>query len=153
MDQRLHRRQEQRRAEAADDRPEHDDRNQVLRESHRQRTDGIGQKPQHVRALAADEVSDLAADQDERGGHESLQGDRRLYAARRRVEIVNDRGDRHVHERRIDDEDEHRHRKENGETAAAGRRLLCRRCRDTRQRRSTAAILDGAPPRLITSSG
>ena len=33
----------------------------------------------------------------------------------RRVEIVDHRGDRHVHQRRVDDQHEHRHREEQRE--------------------------------------
>jgi len=65
VDERLHRRQQQRRTEAADDRPEHDDRDQVLRQRHGDRPDGVAQESEDVGALAAEEVADLAADQDE----------------------------------------------------------------------------------------
>ena len=53
--------------------------------------DGVAEQAEHVGALAADQVADLAADQDERGGHERLERDRRLHAADRRVEVVDDR--------------------------------------------------------------
>src|SRR4249919_2751262 len=62
----------------------------------------------------------LAADQDERGGHQRLQRDRGLHTAHRRVEILNHRRDRHVHQRRVDDEHEHRHRQQDREPLAAG---------------------------------
>ncbi len=88
VDERLHRRQQQRRAEPADDRPADDDRQQALRERHRERADRVAEQAEHVRALAADQVADLAADQDERGRHERLERDRRLHAARRRVEVA-----------------------------------------------------------------
>ena len=68
VDQRLHRGQQQRGAEAADDRPEDDDRRQILGEGHRHRPDRVAQQTQHVRPFAAEEVADLAADQDERRG-------------------------------------------------------------------------------------
>ena len=54
MDQGLHRRQQERGAEAADDRPEDDDRRQALGERHRQRADRIRQQTQHVRPLASE---------------------------------------------------------------------------------------------------
>ena len=76
VDQRLHRGQQQRRAEAADDRPEDDDRGEALRERHRQRADRVAEQAEDVGALAADEVADLAADEDERGRHERLERDR-----------------------------------------------------------------------------
>ena len=123
VDQRLHRGQQQRRAEPADDRPEDDDRGQALRERHRQRSDRVAEQPEHVGALAPDQVADLAADQDERGRDERLERDRRLHAARRRVQIVIDRRDRDVHQRRVDDEHEHRHREQDREPRVPG---LCR---------------------------
>ena len=82
---------------------------QVLGECHRRSPDGVGEQSQHVGALASDEVADLAADQDERGRDQRLDRDRRLDTAHGRVEVVYHRGDRHVHERRVDDEHEHRH--------------------------------------------
>ena len=60
VDQRLHRGQQQRRAQPADNRPEDDDRREALGERHRQGTDRIGQQAQHVRALAPDQIADLA---------------------------------------------------------------------------------------------
>ena len=123
VDQRLHRGQQQRRAEPADDRPEDDDRGQALGQRHRQGADGVAEQAQHVGALAPDEVADLAADQDERRGDQRLERDRGLDAADGRVEIVDHRGDRDVHQRRVDDEHEHRHRQQHGEPWIA-RRLL-----------------------------
>ena len=70
------------------DRPEDDDRGEALGERHRQRPDRVGEKTQDVRALAADEIADLAADQDEGGRHERFECDRGLDAADRRVQIV-----------------------------------------------------------------
>src|SRR5262249_5925334 len=75
VDEGLHRRQEQRGAGAADERPEDDDRRQALGEHHRHGTDRVADQPQHVGAPAADQVSDLAADQDERRRDQRLQGD------------------------------------------------------------------------------
>ena len=123
VDQGLHRGQQQRRPEAADDRPEDDDRGQALRERHRQRADRIGQQTQHVGPLAPDQIADLAADQDERGRHQRLERDRRLDAAHGRVEIVDHGRDRDVHQRRVDDEHEHRHRQQEGELRVPDVRL------------------------------
>ena len=114
VDERLHRRQEKSGAEAADDRPEDDDRDEALREGHRKRADRVTEQAEHVGLLPPDQVADLAADQDERGRDERLERDRRLDAARRRVEVVDDGRDRDVHQRRVDDENEHRHREEDG---------------------------------------
>ena len=115
VDERLHGGQQQRRTEAADDRPEDDDRRQALGQGHRQGADRVGEQPQHVGPLAADEVAHLAADQDERGGDQRLERDRGLDAAHRRVEILDHRRDRDVHQRRVDDEHEHRRRQQQGQ--------------------------------------
>ena len=85
VDQRLHRGKQQRGAEPADDRPEDDDRQQALGERHRDRADRVAEQADHVGPLAADQVADLAPDQDERRRDERLERDRRLHAARRRV--------------------------------------------------------------------
>ena len=77
------------------------------------------EQTQHVGPLAPEEVADLAADQDERGGDQGLERDRGLDAADGRVEILDHRGDRDVHQRRVDDEHEHRHRQQDGEPGVA----------------------------------
>ena len=48
----------------------------------------------HERAIAVQHVAELRPEQNERGHHDR---DRRLHACDRRVEIVNDLRDRHVH--------------------------------------------------------
>ena len=87
----------------------------------------VPQETQLVRELAADQIADLAADQDERGRDERLQRDRRLDVAHRRLEVPHDRRDRHVHDRGVDDEHEHRHREEDREPAIHRRVLDGRR--------------------------
>ena len=87
VDERLHRRQQERGAQAAEDRPEDDDREEVLGQHHREGADRVAEQTQHVGALAADEVADLAADEDERRRDERLERDRRLDAADRRAEV------------------------------------------------------------------
>ena len=108
VDQRLHRREVKRGAQPAEDRPEDDDRREALREHHGQRPDGVEHHADDECALAPEQVTDLAADEDERSGHERLDGHGRLDPAHRRVEVVDDRRDRDVHERRVDHEHEHR---------------------------------------------
>ena len=93
---------------------------EALRDRHGERTDRVRDQAEDVGAFAADEVADLAADENERGGDQRLERDRRLHAARRRVEVVHHCGDRHVHQRRVDDEHEHRHRQEQREERIAG---------------------------------
>jgi len=72
VDQRLHRREQQRRADAADQRPE-DDHRGALRERHRGGADRVPEQAEDVRALASDEVADLAPDEDERRRHERFE--------------------------------------------------------------------------------
>ena len=98
VDEGLHRREQQRGPEAADDRPEDEDRHEALRQGHRQRAERVAAQTEHVGALPADQVADLASDQDERGRNERFGRDRRLDAAGRRVEVAHDRRDRDVHQ-------------------------------------------------------
>jgi hypothetical protein len=139
VDQRLHRGKEERRAEAADDRPEDDDRQQALRQRHRESTGRVAQQPEHVRALATHQIADLAPDQDERRRHERFQRDRRLHTAGGRVEIVHDRRNRDVHQRRVDDQHKHRHRKQDREPHVAAR-LLHRHALRFHAQRLTASL-------------
>ena len=134
VDERLHRREIERSAEAPDHRPEDDDRGQALREHHREGARGIEDEAGDVRPLAAEEVTELAADQDEGGRDQGLEGHRRLDPADGRVEILDHRGNRDVHERRIDDEDEHRHRQEDAQPRGA--RLRRHRPRVSRMARA-----------------
>ncbi len=131
VDEGLHRGQQQRCPQASEDRPEDDDGDQVLGQRHRQGAGGVGKQAQDVGALATDEVAHLAADQDERGRDQGLEGDRRLDAAHRRVEILDHCGDRDVHQRGVDDEHEHR------------------RCQQQAQPRAVRRLLRGAGARLI----
>jgi hypothetical protein len=75
----------------------------------------IAEQPERERQLAPEEIADLAADEDERRRHQRLDRDRALHAADRRVEVLHDLRDRNVHERRVDHEDEHRHREQQAE--------------------------------------
>ena len=103
--------------EPADDRPEDDDGGEALGQRHGQRADGVGHQPEHVGPLAADQVADLAVDQDERGRDQRLERDGGLHPAGRGVQVPDDRGDRHVHQRRVDHQDEHRHGQQDHQSA------------------------------------
>ena len=109
VDQGLHCGQQQRRPEPADDRPEDNDRGQALSQRHRQGSDRVGTEPEHIGPLAPEQIADLAADQDERSGHQRLERDRGLNVAHGRVQILDHGRDRDVHQRGVDDEHEHRH--------------------------------------------
>ena len=77
----------------------------------------VPEQAEHVRPLATDQVAHLAADQDERRRDERLERDRGLHAADGGVEILHHRGDGHVHQRGVDDQHEHGHRQENGQSS------------------------------------
>ena len=148
VDQRLHGRQQQGRAQPTDDRPEDDDGGQALGQGHRQRADGVRQQPEDVGPLAADQVADLAVDQDERRGHQRLEGDGGLHAAGGGVEVLDDRRDRHVHQRRVDDEDEHRHRQQHHQPPVAPRlRVCCRGLAVAHLHSSDGTVVDGPSSR------
>ena len=117
VDQRLHRGHQQRCAEPADQRPEDDDREDALSEGHRQGARRVPAETDDVGAFAADQVADLAADQDERRRHQRFERDRRLDGADGGVQVVDHGRDRHVHQRRVEHEHEHRHREQDGERA------------------------------------
>ena len=86
-----------------------------LGEGHRQGADRVGEQAQDVGALASEQVADLAADQDERGRHQGLERDRGLDGAHVGAEVGDDRRDRDIHDRRVDDQDEHGHRQQDRE--------------------------------------
>ena len=91
MDQGLHGGQQERCAESAHHGPEHDDRGQALGECHGQGADGITQQAQHVGQLPPDEITDLAADQDERGRYQRFERDGRLDPADGGADVPHDR--------------------------------------------------------------
>jgi hypothetical protein len=95
-----------------------DDREEALGKGHRKRATRVPEEAEDIGALPPDQVPDPASDQDERGRDERLERNRGLHPARRRVEVANDGRDRDVHHRRVDDEDEHRHRQQDGEPGA-----------------------------------
>ena len=87
---------------------------------------GVPAQPEHVGPLASDQVADLAADQDERRRHQRLQRDGGLDAADGGVQVLDDCRDRHVHQRRVDDQHEHRHRQQDRQPSIQRRRVLGR---------------------------
>jgi hypothetical protein len=96
---------------------------QALGHGHRDGADCVAEEPEDVGELAADEVAGLAADQDEGRRHQRLERDRALYAAHRGVEVLDHRGDRDVHQRRVDHQHEHRHRQQQREASVERHRL------------------------------
>src|SRR3954471_23080618 len=118
----------------ADDLPEHDDRGEALGEGHRHSAERVSEQTYDEGPLAADEIADLAADEDERGRHQRLERDGALYAADRRPEVLDDLRDRHVHQRRVDDEHEHGRRQQHAQAPIGGGRLRLVRGRPAGQR-------------------
>ena len=139
VDQRLHRRQQQRRPQTTHDRPEDDDRSHALRDSHRQRPHRIAQQPHHIGPLTPEQITELAADQDERRRHQGLERDRRLHTGHIGAQILDHRRDRHIHQRRIDHQHEHRHREQQREARITHSLFLFRRTGPPR-RNSSARI-------------
>ncbi len=127
VDERLHAGQQQGGPQPAEDRPEDDDRGQALGKCHCERADRVAEEPEHIGALATEEIADLAADQDERRGHQRFERNRGLHPAHGRIEVLDHRRDRDVHERRVDDEDEHRHRQQERQLARVAGQLAVRR--------------------------
>ncbi len=150
VDQGLHGGQEEGGAEPAEDRPEENHRDQGLRERHRQGAEGVGEQTDHVGPFAPDEVPDLAVDQDERGGDQRLERDRRLDAARRGAEILDHGRDRHVHHRRVDHQHEHRHRQQEAEPRVVGSFVDGARARGCRHRVSSVPRARAGTQRAAT---
>ena len=120
---------------------------QALGQGHRQRAKGVGEQAEHIRPLATDEVADFAVDQDERGGNQRLERDRRLDTADRRAEILDHGRDRHVHDRRVDDQHEHRHGQQDARGADC--RRPPRRCSRPRWRSSSCPPFSRLMPDVI----
>ena len=78
-------------------RAQNTDRRQPLGQRHRHRADGVAEQAEYVGPLAAEEIPDLAADQDERGRHQRLERDRGLNTADRGVKISHHRERRSTH--------------------------------------------------------
>ncbi len=88
VDQRLHRRKEQGGAETPEDAPEDDHWHQAGGNGHRQCPNRICDEADHIGSLPADQVSHLAADQNERRRNQGLDCNCGLDAAHRGTEIV-----------------------------------------------------------------
>ena len=79
-DERDDRRQDQRRADALEERPAEEQDRQVLRERGRERAAAVDHAADRERALAADHRADLRAGDHQRRHHERVRGDRALDA-------------------------------------------------------------------------
>ena len=78
---------------------------EVRAQRRRERPEPVDRQPERERAVGAQDVAELRPEQHERRHHQRVQRDRRLHALDRRVEVLDDLRDRHVHHARI----EHHH--------------------------------------------
>ena len=109
-------------AEPLDPRPADQQDGEVRAQRGGERPDAVDRQADRERAVAAQDVAELRAEQHERRHHERVQRDRRLHALDRRVEVFDDLRDRHVHHARVEHHDELRRREdEHGEPLAHGR--------------------------------
>ena len=100
-DQRHDRGHDQHRAQALQARPADHQHRQVRRQRRRQRPARVDDAADRERALAPEDLADLAAGDHQRRHHERVHRDRRLDPGHRRVEILRDGRDRRVHHGRV----------------------------------------------------
>ena len=93
-------------AEPLDPRPADQQDGEVGAQRRRERSDPVDRQADRERAVAAQDVAELRAEQHECRHHERVQRDRRLNALDRRVEVLDDLRDRHVHDARVEHHDE-----------------------------------------------
>ena len=95
-------RQDQRRADALEQRPAEQQYGQALRERRRQRAAAVDHAPDRERALPADDRADLGARDHQRGHDQRVGRDRALDAGHGRAHVLRDRRDRDVHHRAVE---------------------------------------------------
>ena len=93
-------------AEPLDARPADQQDGEVRAQRRRERPDAVDRQPDRERAVGAQDVAELRAEQHERRHHQRVQRDRGLHALDRRVEVLDDLRDRHVHHARVEHHDE-----------------------------------------------
>jgi hypothetical protein len=101
-DERGERRKHERGADSFEDRPAECENCDGRRERRHQRSAAIDDQSDDERAAASDDVADLAARHHEHRHHEAVQRDHCLNRRDRRVEVVDQRADRHVHHRLVE---------------------------------------------------
>ncbi len=105
-DQRRHRREHQRGADALEDRPPERELRDRLRRCGQARSARVDDQPDDERPAAADDVADLAAREHQHGHHKAVERDHGLDRGDRRVEVGDQLADRHVHDRLVEHHDE-----------------------------------------------
>ncbi len=119
--ERRDRRHHQHGTEPLDPRPSDQQDGQVRAQRGGERADSIDRQPDREGPVAAQDVAQLRAEQHERRHHQRVQGDRGLHTLDRRVEVLDDLRDRHVHHARVEHHDELRRGKDDhGQPLAHG---------------------------------
>ncbi len=121
-DERNERRQHERRADPLQDRPAQHQGGDAPRRGGQAGAGRVDAHPNHERAPPAEDVSELAAGQHQRGHRQRVERDHRLDRGDGRVEVLDQLGDGHVHHRLIQDHQELRsaqHRQDTPLTHAA----------------------------------
>jgi hypothetical protein len=101
-DQRDDRRQDQRGADALEERPAEQEHRQALRERGRQRPQAVDHAPDREGPLPAYEGADLAAGDHQHRHHQRVGRDGALDPGNGRSHVVGDRRDRDVHDRAVE---------------------------------------------------
>ena len=105
-DERDDRGHDQHRSQALEERPADDQHRQVRGQRRRERPAGVDDAPDRERALAAEDLADLAAGDHQGRHHQRVERDRRLDPGDSRADVLGDRGDRRVHDGRVEGHDE-----------------------------------------------
>ena len=95
-------RQDQRRADALEERPAEEQHGQALRDRRRERAAAVDHAADREGALPTDYRPDLRAGDHQHRHHERVGGDRSLDAGHRRAHVLRDRRDRDVHHRAVE---------------------------------------------------
>ena len=121
-------------AEPLDPRPADQQHGEVRAQRRRERPDPIDHQPERERPVGAQDVAELRPEQHERRHHQRVHRDRRLHALDRRVEVLDDLRDRHVHDARIEHhhelrrgKDDHRKPLAHERPSLSGRGIAARR--------------------------
>ena len=99
--QRHDRRHDQHRPQPLKERPAEHQHRQAMRQGGGQRAAGVDDASDRERAFAPDHLTDLPAGDHQRRHHERVERDRGLDPGHRRSDILGDRRDRRVHDRRV----------------------------------------------------
>ena len=105
-DERGQRREHQSGAETLEDRPADRQHRHALGARGQRRATPVDHQTDREGPPPADHVADLGARHHEHGHDQAVEGDHRLDRRNRRVEVVHQRADRHIHDRLVEDHDE-----------------------------------------------